>query len=200
MKQEEKTRLTRKKITDAAISEFGAKGYEKANINTICASGITKGLIYHNFADKDELYLECLKLCFEEITTALACPGNTADSSVYFEKRIKLFKERRASAAMVLEALIDPPKQHIKAISALRKSYDEMNNKWIMNILKNGQLRENVTQESAVKYLALMQDMFNRYCIDPKFEDNAFEYMIEMHERELPRIFEYMLCGVLKGE
>lgn len=200
MKQEEKTRLTRKKITDAAIAEFGTKGYEKANINSICASGIAKGLIYHNFTDKDDLYIECLKLCFEEITAALACPDNTADSSVYFEKRMTIFKERRASAAMVLEALIDPPKQHIEAISELRKPYDEMNNRWIMNILGKGQLRKNVTQESAVKYLALMQDMFNHYCIDPKFEDNAFEDMIELHERELPKIFEYMLCGVLKGE
>lgn len=108
MKQEEKTRLTRKKITDAAIAEFGSKGYERANINRICASGIAKGLIYHNFTDKDDLYMECLRLCFEEITEALACPGDAADSSVYFEKRIRLFNEKRTSAAMVLEALYRP--------------------------------------------------------------------------------------------
>ena len=101
---------------------------------------------------------------------------------------------------MVLEALIDPPKQHMSEISELRKPYDEMNNKWILNILNSGQLRKNVTRESALKYLALMQDMFNRYCIAPKFEDNDFADMIELHERALPKIFEYMLCGVMKGE
>ena len=95
MKQEEKTRLTRKKITDAAITEFGTKGYEKANINSICASGIAKGLIYHNFADKEDLYIECLKLCFEEITKALACPENISDSSVYNIKKSTVAAARK---------------------------------------------------------------------------------------------------------
>lgn len=94
MKKEEKTRLTREKIIEAAVAEFGTKGYENANINSISDSGISKGLIYHNFAGKDELYLECLKICFAEITEALACPENISDHSVYFEKRIKLFNEK----------------------------------------------------------------------------------------------------------
>lgn len=200
MKQKEKTRLTKKKIIDAAINEFGTKGYEMANINSISSSGIAKGLIYHNFATKDDLYIESLKVCFDEITKALACPENISDYSVYFAKRITLFKERRASAVMVLESLINPPKKHIGIISEIRKKYDEMNTEWIMNILKNGKLRENITEENAMKYLALMQDMFNWYCTSPKFDSSNLEDMIELHERELPKIFEYILCGVMKGE
>lgn len=41
-----------------AIEEFGEKGYDNASINTICAKySISKGLIHHNFKNKDELYL-----------------------------------------------------------------------------------------------------------------------------------------------
>ena len=58
---------------------------------------------------------------------------------------------------------------------------------------------DNVNLENAMKYLALMQDMFNWYCASPKFDNKNFENMIEIHERELPRVFEYMLRGVLKG-
>lgn len=200
MKQEEKTRLTRQKIIDAAINEFGIMGYEKANINSISASGIAKGLIYHNFESKDELYIECLKRCFEEITRALACPESTADHSAYFERRIAVFRERKAPAAMVLEALIDPPQRHMETISELRRQYDEMNNEWITNILKNGRLREGVDMQSALKYLSLMQDMYNWYCTSPKFSGSGLGGMLELHERGLPGIFEYMLLGVMKGE
>lgn len=54
MKQEEKTRLTRERILSAAINEFGTKGYEKANINSVSGAGIAKGLIYHNFSGKGD--------------------------------------------------------------------------------------------------------------------------------------------------
>lgn len=200
MKQEEKTKLTRQKIIDAGIAEFGANGYEKANINSISASGIAKGLIYHNFATKDELYLECLSVCFDEITAALACPESIADYSVYFNKRICLFREKRAAAAMVLEALINPPKKHLEKIAEIRTQYDQMNAEWISKILGNACLRDGITEESALKYLTLMQDMFNWYCTNPKFDSSKPEDLFELHERELPRIFEFMLRGVLKGE
>ena len=69
MKKEEKTRLTCEKIIQAAIAEFGTKSYEAASLNTICSDNhISKGLIYHNFKNKDELYLICVKQCYEEMT------------------------------------------------------------------------------------------------------------------------------------
>ncbi|MCI7767112.1 MAG: TetR/AcrR family transcriptional regulator [Oscillospiraceae bacterium] len=200
MKQEEKTKLTRKRIIEAAINEFGTKGYEKANINTISGAGIAKGLIYHNFSGKDELYVECLRVCFDEMTKALACPGSIADHTVYFDKRIAFFRERRTVAVMVLEALIDPPIQHIEIISEIRKQYDKINSEWIMKILSSGSLREDVSKEKAMKYLALMQDMFNWYCSGRGSWGREPEEMIEMHERELPGIFEYMVYGIMKGD
>lgn len=200
MKREEKTKLTRQKIIDAGIAEFGSNGYEKANINSISGAGIAKGLIYHNFATKDELYLECLRACFDEITEALACPESIADYSVYFNKRICLFREKREVAAMVLEALINPPKIHLEKIAEIRTQYDRMNAEWITKILGKCELRDGVTSESAFRYLTLMQDMFNWYFTNPKFDRNKPKDLIELHESELPRIFEFMLHGVLKGE
>ena len=61
MKQEERTELTRAKILDAAMEEFGKSGYNGGSINNICKRGIHKGLVYHNFKDKDELYILCVK-------------------------------------------------------------------------------------------------------------------------------------------
>lgn len=65
MKRSEKTELTISKIMEAAMTEFGTNGYVGGSVNNICKSGINKGLIYHNFKDKDELYLKCLKKAAE---------------------------------------------------------------------------------------------------------------------------------------
>mgnify|MGYP003184531549 CR=1 FL=1 len=62
MKKQEKTQKTKERILTAALQEFGTKSYDTASINSICEIGkIPKGLIYHNFKGKDELYLLCVK-------------------------------------------------------------------------------------------------------------------------------------------
>ena len=61
MNQSEKTELTVLRIMQAALEEFGTGGYAAGTMNNICKRGINKGLIYHNFKDKDELYLACLR-------------------------------------------------------------------------------------------------------------------------------------------
>ena len=65
MKREEKSALARQRILDAAGEEFARKGYEGASLNTVWAEkGISKGIIYHHFRDKKELYLLCVEDCF----------------------------------------------------------------------------------------------------------------------------------------
>ncbi|MBP1971334.1 AcrR family transcriptional regulator [Virgibacillus natechei] len=47
-----------RKIINAAINEFAHKGYKKASTNEIVKdSGISKGLLFHYFRNKKELYL-----------------------------------------------------------------------------------------------------------------------------------------------
>lgn len=198
MKQEEKTKLTREKIIRAGIEEFGSKGYEAASINAISDSGIAKGLIYHNFENKDDLYLACLKVCFDAFTNALSFSRDSGDYRQYFKTRLDFVKTQRESAAMVLEALINPPGKHLDEISLIRASYDIMNEEWLLKLLDTNRLRDDIDRDSAMKYLSVMQDMFNWYCCNPKFAKEPFENTIALHEEALPKIFEYMLYGILK--
>ena len=72
MKREEKNALSQQRILEAAMEEFSRKGYEGASLSTACAEkGISKGIVYHHYKDKDELYLRCVQLCFDAVTAAL---------------------------------------------------------------------------------------------------------------------------------
>ena len=56
MNREEKNALSRQRILEAALEEFSQKGYEAASLSNVCAEkGISKGIIYHHFKDKDAL-------------------------------------------------------------------------------------------------------------------------------------------------
>jgi len=56
-RREEYAEVTRAAIVEAAVTRFTADGYARTNIDSIAElSRVTKGAIYHHFADKAELF------------------------------------------------------------------------------------------------------------------------------------------------
>ena len=93
MKREEKNQISRQRILESAAKEFAEKGYGLSSINVICAEGdISKGILYHYFKDKDELYLTCVQACFDGLTAALkaALPDSVGDIQSRMVKRCSL--------------------------------------------------------------------------------------------------------------
>lgn len=102
MKREEKNRQTRQRIMDSALQEFARQGYGASSVNAICsAEGISKGIIYHYFETKDDLYLACVEDCFHRLTEYLreAMPqrGRGAQEclELYFNARMEFFRKIR---------------------------------------------------------------------------------------------------------
>ena len=61
LSQAQSRHLTRKRILDAAATTFADKGFAAATLEEIAeAAGYTRGAVYYNFADKDELFLAVL--------------------------------------------------------------------------------------------------------------------------------------------
>jgi len=59
---------TRRRILDAAIAEFSAKGLSGARIDEIAGrAGANKRMIYHYFGNKEDLYLAALETVYETI-------------------------------------------------------------------------------------------------------------------------------------
>ena len=98
MNREEKHESSRRRILESALRAFAEQGYHAAALNEIGArAGVSKGLIYHYFKDKDELYLSCVAECFDALTVYLsgvaAALGGPPEEWLrrYFEKRLRFF-------------------------------------------------------------------------------------------------------------
>ena len=73
----------RSRILEAALVEFADKGYKKASTNTIVREAeVSKGLLFHYFISKKELYLHLYKHAREVITNELYEKVNFADRDV----------------------------------------------------------------------------------------------------------------------
>lgn len=119
MKQQEKTKLTKEKIIHAALKEFGTKSYEMASLNTVCSEhNISKGLIYHNFRNKDELYLECIKICYTQMIESInkiqiASITVEAQLEQFLKSRQEFFAENPYLANIFFCNLLTPP-EHLQ--------------------------------------------------------------------------------------
>lgn len=119
MKQEEKNQQSRERILRAAVAEFGTKGYDGASLNVLLSeNGISKGLLYHYFQNKDQLYLSCVETCFDELTEVLSTLPIVGDAKrgiqAYFEVRARFFHEHPGLERIFFDALLQPP-AHLEA-------------------------------------------------------------------------------------
>lgn len=203
MKREEKNQLSRQKILLSAMQEFGEWGYGLSSVNTICSSGgISKGILYHYFKDKDELYLACVEECFDKLTGMLrervlpAVQSMEEGLQLYFDARFHFFSENPLYHKIFCEAVIAPPQQMRQEIGKRKESFDALNVAILTSLLQNAKLRGDIRVEEVVDIFRLYQDFANiRYQMGADGQIKPDHY-----ERICERTIKVLLYGVIERE
>lgn len=197
MKQEEKTELTKERILQAAIQEFGTNGYAASTLNAICSNhGISKGLLYHNFDGKDGLYLASVSRCFSSVTEYLKSKDLQDDLEGYMHMRFQYFSQNPHLARVFFEAMLQPPTALSAQIRELRKDFDSLNRRIYQTALSKIKLREGITEADAIEYYEIMQEMFNGYFSSPAYANKDFHILVADHEERLSKMLNIMLYGI----
>lgn len=199
MKRTEKTALTVSKIREAALEEFGANGYAGGTINNICKRGINKGLIYHNFKDKDDLYLACLESSCSKLVVLIEENGCISDQLQYMNIRMRFFKEYPNEAHIFFEAILQPQEKLRDRIQKILQPFEEINEKIYRSVVSGITLRDGITEEDAIAYFRQMQRMFNGYFSNSAYRYRALDEQIREHEMNLSKLLDFMLYGIAKG-
>ena len=163
MKREERARQTKRRIMDRALAEFSAHGYRAASVNNIFdpEQGISKGIIYHYFASKDELFLVCVEECFQSLKAYLQnkfhLDGGTIDAeeclSNYFGVRMQFFREYPLYQRIFIESVFMPP-EHLRAeIMERRQPVEQLNTDILEALFSRMPLRCHVRQGDIAKLL-----------------------------------------------
>ena len=68
MTQKERQERSKREILVAAMEEFGTHDYEVVTMDSICGNhGISKGMMYHYYPNKDALFLLCVQTTFQDL-------------------------------------------------------------------------------------------------------------------------------------
>ena len=201
MNRDEKNLQTMRKIMDSALSEFSEKSYGEASLNTVCASGnISKGIIYHYFHDKDELYLVCVKECFDALTQYLsvAAPMDGAPPEMalerYFDARIAFFAGHPLYLKLFCQAVMNPPAHLTAALDEITADFDAQAVSILTTLLQTVKLRADITVDEVVGVFREYQDFVNA-----RFQmQTAGESTLKEHEARCRRSLQIMLYGVIE--
>lgn len=199
MKKEEKTELTRSKIFAAAMQEFGTKGYTAGSVNCICKTGINKGLIYHNFKDKDELYLECVQKSCDDLVCFVTKHNAEEGFVEYMSARERFFKEHEMEAYLFLEARTNPPAHLSERIQKIYAEIDALNLKIFEKELSNYELRKGISKEEALYYFFEIQKLYNLNFAKELGSEMSHHDQLTIHEINIRKLFDFMLYGIAKG-
>lgn len=154
MRQEERNRIKREKIMASALREFGSKTYAEASINTICAEdGISKGIVYHYYEDKDALYLACLDESLTAMVNYLKEHMPPLEGSAeeklddYFAVRLRFLEEHPHYQGIFYQVTMYAPLHLRERIEQVRKPFDSYNMAVLQDIMGDLKLRRHIKQE-----------------------------------------------------
>lgn len=201
MKREEKNLQSRRRILSAALHEFGTHPYETASLNTICQEGeVSKGIIYHYFKDKDELYLLCVQECFDALAAyikELPLPEGDGMTALkrWFFGALPFFEENPLYANLYAGAVLVPPRHLAAAVGLIQREYEAITRRDLAALPVKAQLRPGVDVDAAFLSLCAGRDLICARLLRERLDGSplhSFE-----HQSEL--LAELLLRGILKN-
>lgn len=206
MKKEEKTKQTCEKIIYAATIEFGSKPYDAVSLNAICNKyHIAKGLIYHNFKNKDELYLCCVGQSFERLMAYLEkveIEASTASVEIrnFLERREAFFEKNPYDRNIFFNVMLYPAEHLREKLLNVTAGYDAYIRKEYHQLLSKIRLRDGISMEMAEEYLCLFQNMYNGYYQNKiSWMGNSPE-LIRERDLKISELLDIILYGISTEE
>lgn len=204
MNREERNIQSRQRILNAAMKEFSCNGYEAASINTICTGNdISKGILYHYYKDKDELFLVCVEKCYSDFTEYLSEAAGTLTGSAeyriekFFDFRIRFFADNPDYLGIFISTSFSPSEKLLDDIRRIRRRFENLNTHVLTDILKNQNLRDDVSIDEVVQDFSMYMDYFNLYFKSRIDGQKSADAILNEHEQLCHRQLKTLLYGVI---
>lgn len=205
---ENKSNDSRSKIIEAALQEFGEHGYDGASTNQICqAAGISKGLLYHYFKSKENLFLAVCSKCVEDLEADFAKDpmknGNVDINALSrFYRRQANFFSSHPNHYRILSYILGNPCEPVESyISEKRKEYKDEASIALRLFLSRSAIRPGVDKEMALELtLEIIDSILSKYIHAVYQQHMSIDLAMEMMERDLRAAVDIMLNGILQKE
>lgn len=201
MKKEEKTELTKNRIINAALIEFSENGFNGFVINRFCSKyKISKGILYHNFSGKNDLYFECIRESFQKAISYIKGEDDVPNLIEYMYRRHQFLEEYPYHSKIFFKVLLSSPSEFDADIRKVRETFIEFNKEVSKKLIQESQLKKYIKENEAVDYLTLIQEMFRSYFYFKNYTEKNLDEVIIENKKLLMKALDFMLYGIFEKE
>ncbi|GMB08112.1 TetR family transcriptional regulator [Thermolongibacillus altinsuensis] len=191
-------------------------GYEKTSTDVITRrAGISKGILFHYFKSKKNLYLYLVNYVLDLLTEKTMEAFRKIQSDDYFEriKEIALLKQKLAvqylqESQFISDALVNPPVAVKKEMEEIIKKYYEtyqgdflLEHVYIKDLIQTEKLRDDISVDTVVNMTMLIVDQLsNKYWALYKNKQIDIMNSMESSIRELDDYLKIVKYGIYKPE
>ncbi|MFL1676818.1 TetR/AcrR family transcriptional regulator [Paenibacillus dendritiformis] len=149
-------------LLQAALSEFSLKGYEAASTNRIIQSaGVSKGILFHYYGDKQSLYMAVVRHCLDFVMEAMGREMEHMADDV-FEALVqlsaakrKLFLEHAPIFGVLRSACASPPKTLRQELKQMQQQMENQYVPLLKDRVNHAHFREGVDPDQALQFILI---------------------------------------------
>lgn len=206
MTQKERQEHSRKEILQAALNEFGTYEYALVTVDNICARhNISKGMLYHYYAGKDDLFLLCVEDTFEKLSEFVAkneflLQDRSALESLmaYYQCREQFFEAHPHRRKVFECAMLHPPAHLESKLRELRAPAWQRNRRFWQRVVQQYPLRAGLTEEQVTRYLDSLDYAFQTILEQYNQSDTVKD--IHGMVQVVSEILDMILFGVMQSK
>ncbi|WP_335871825.1 TetR/AcrR family transcriptional regulator [Bacillus sp. 2205SS5-2] len=195
-------------ILSVCIEEFAKNGFEKTSTDRITnRAGISKGILFHYFKNKKNLYLYVVNYLRTFIGDQIMEAVKQVQSEDFFErmKEVVLIKQRvslqyEQEMKLASIALLQPPagmEEDMKKL--LQQNVDDYSEDFLSKMLDKSLLREFVDPDKVIQLSTLaLQQVSTKYTALFKTNEASFENLQKLMIAEIDDYIDLIKFGVYK--
>ena len=164
----------RQMIIDAAIDEFGRKGYRAASTDLITEkAGVSKGIVFYYFKNKKNLYLYTIEHSVELLLEGMLRNIRSIKSPDFFTRikdmvlaRIRATVQYPLETQLLIKAFSEIPADMEKELRQIRARQFQLVREWrkehLFAYFDTAAIRSGVSVQSAIEFIELVFDQLGQ--------------------------------------
>lgn len=194
----------KEKIMNASLEEFSEFGFDKASTDRISQrAGVSKGLIFHYFGSKENLYMITMNACVDDVL-------HEFDNVEFVEKDFisKLMKVMKVKYdffikhplhyKLMINGFYDSPKKLKKKLEHRYVELKQVSYGYIVDMIKELSVKQGISVEDIVTLIASVTSVVEgKYINLITSESSTFECYDEVKE-EYIRLMNIVMYGILQ--
>jgi TetR/AcrR family transcriptional regulator len=192
----------KQKILEASLEEFSEYGYEKANTDRISKkAGVSKGLIFHHFGSKENLFIITINKCIDDILfefNDINILGEDFISIIMklMQTKYEFFIKNPMHYKLIINGFYNTPK---KLKAQLQQRYSEIKQigfDIIVDIIKGLPLKKDVSIDHIVSVIAVITNVVESKYLH-YFTEESFEKFYDAVKNEYIELMNIVLYGII---